>query len=71
MRLNFLFGLLLIIIGVLFLFENLGILEIKLWPILWPIIIILIGLKFLFATRRNEKSISAGSEENFPKEDKD
>jgi len=39
---------LIILLGVFFLLQNLGILSIQIVSIIWPIIIILIGLKKLF-----------------------
>jgi len=46
------FGLVLIVIGVVFLLQNLGYLSSDAWKIIWPIIIIVIGLGFLFKRSR-------------------
>jgi len=43
-----LFGSILIIIGVVFLLENLGILSGGVWDIIWPLLLILLGLSFFF-----------------------
>ena len=42
-----LFGLILVIIGVLLLLQNMGLIGGNFWDYLWPIVIILIGLSFL------------------------
>ena len=41
------FGLILILLGALFLLQNLGILTQDVWEIFWPIVIIAIGLSLL------------------------
>ena len=45
------FGLSLILVGVLFLLENIGVLSGDLWAIIWPSVIIIFGLSIL--SRRN------------------
>lgn len=48
-------GLSLLVVGFLFLLENIGIIKINVWNILWPILLILLGIWFLIARffRRN------------------
>ncbi|MFA4995768.1 MAG: DUF5668 domain-containing protein [Patescibacteria group bacterium] len=41
------FGLLLIIIGIVFLLENLGIVTGDIWDVIWPLIIILFGVSVI------------------------
>lgn len=41
------FGGIIIVFGILFLFQNLGIITYNFWGIFWPIVIIMIGMKFL------------------------
>jgi hypothetical protein len=47
------FGLLLVILGVLFLLRNLGILDSSVWGILWPLAIVVLGLSI--AIKKNKK----------------
>jgi hypothetical protein len=47
------FGLLLVILGALFLLRNFGILNASIWGILWPLVIILLGLSMMF--KKNKK----------------
>jgi membrane-bound ClpP family serine protease len=46
------FGLLLIVIGVIFLLQNLGYLSASAWGVLWPVIVVIIGLTFIFGRSR-------------------
>lgn len=41
------FGLLLIVIGIVFLLENLGIVTGDVWDVIWPLIIILFGVSVI------------------------
>ncbi|MDD5750310.1 MAG: DUF5668 domain-containing protein [Candidatus Pacebacteria bacterium] len=45
------FGALIVIIGVFFLLKNLGLVADNAWSILWPLLIIMIGLKLLLVKR--------------------
>jgi len=45
-------GFFLIIIGAIFLFKNLGFISAGVWDILWPILLIIIGISFV--VRRGE-----------------
>ncbi|MDD5290171.1 MAG: DUF5668 domain-containing protein [Patescibacteria group bacterium] len=47
------FGLLLVILGVLFLLRNFGILTASVWGILWPAVIVILGLSMMF--KKNKK----------------
>jgi hypothetical protein len=47
------FGVLILIIGLFFLLKNLGLITGHLWSILWPLLIIAIGLKLLFRKKHN------------------
>jgi hypothetical protein len=46
------FGTLIIVVGVFFLLRNLGIISAELWDILWPTVLIIIGVKLLLGPRR-------------------
>jgi len=41
-------GIIIIIIGVAFLLKNLGVISIAVWNIIWPCILIVIGVRLLF-----------------------
>jgi len=41
-------GIIIIIIGVVFLLKNLGVISIAVWNIIWPCILIVIGVRLLF-----------------------
>jgi uncharacterized membrane protein HdeD (DUF308 family) len=47
------FGLLVIIVGVIFLLQNLNVLPGAAWNILWPVLVIALGFCFLFRKRRH------------------
>ena len=49
------FGLIIIIIGLVFLLKNLGLIGGDVWPIIWPSLVIVIGLSFIFKKRKQEK----------------
>jgi hypothetical protein len=42
------FGIIVLIIGVLFLLKNLGLISGSLWSIIWPLLLIIVGLKTMF-----------------------
>lgn len=44
------FGLLLIIVGVVFLLQNLGIVSGSVWNLIWPLIIMLLGISIILKT---------------------
>jgi len=41
------FGAVLIVIGVVFLLQNLGVISASVWSVIWPVLIILAGVSFL------------------------
>ncbi len=45
------FGIILVLIGVILLLQNTGVLEPGIWRIVWPLVIIIIGLFFVFRPR--------------------
>jgi hypothetical protein len=45
-------GFLLIVIGVLFLLKNLGIISGSFWDILWPIVVVFVGISMLFGRKK-------------------
>ena len=45
-------GFLLIIVGVLFLLKNLGIISGSFWDILWPIVVVFVGISMLFSRKK-------------------
>jgi hypothetical protein len=45
-------GLILILIGGLFLLRNLGLLPVGIWEVLWPSLLILLGIYLIFLTQR-------------------
>ncbi len=45
-------GLILILIGGLFLLRNLGLLPVETWPVLWPSLLILLGFYLIFLCQR-------------------
>lgn len=47
------FGLILIVIGAVFLLENLGFLPSNAWGVLWPLLIIALGVSFLMKRGRH------------------
>lgn len=50
------FGLIVLVIGVVFLLGNLGIINGEAWPIIWPCLLIVFGLSVIFKRKkRNEK----------------
>lgn len=48
------FGLIIVLIGVVFLLQNLGVITGDAWNYIWPVIIILIGLSMLFKPWRRK-----------------
>jgi len=49
------FGSLLIIIGIFFLLKNLGIISAEFWGVLWPSVIIILGIKLIMGPRKWHK----------------
>jgi hypothetical protein len=49
------FSLIIIVIGLVFLLKNLGFIGGDVWPIIWPSLLILLGLSLLLKRRRREK----------------
>jgi hypothetical protein len=49
------FGLALVIIGFLFLLQNLGLISGDFWSILWPCLVILLGVSLIFRRERESK----------------
>jgi len=47
------FGVLVLIIGLFFLLKNLGLITGNLWSILWPLLVITIGLKMIFRKKHS------------------
>jgi hypothetical protein len=47
------FGIILVIIGLVFLLRNLGLITGDIWDIVWPCLLIAIGLKFIFRRKYN------------------
>ncbi len=45
-------GFLLIVVGVLFLLKNLGIISGGFWEILWPIVVVFVGIAMLFGRKK-------------------
>ena len=49
------FGLIIIIVGLVFLLKNLGLIGGDIWPIIWPCLVIALGLSILFKRKRRDK----------------
>ena len=49
------FGFIILIIGLVFLLKNVGFISGDVWPIIWPSLVIALGLSILFKRKRNEK----------------
>lgn len=45
---KFMLGVILIVIGAIFLLKNLGIITGDVWEIIWPVLLIALGLSFFF-----------------------
>ena len=50
------FGATLIVVGVIFLLDNLGFLSSEAWKIIWPLVIIIIGIAMLFKRPTSSKT---------------
>ena len=55
-------GLLVIVVGVLFLLKNLGVITGNFWDVLWPLVIVVAGISMLFGRKKqhrdwNERSL--------------
>ena len=46
-------GLLVIVVGVLFLLKNLGVITGNFWDILWPLVIVFVGISMLFGRKKH------------------
>jgi len=49
------FGLIVLIVGVVFLLKNVDVIGGEIWTIIWPCLIIALGLSILFKRKKNEK----------------
>ena len=47
------FGLLLVVLGVLFLLQNIGVLSGASWGIIWPVLLIILGLSIVFKKNKH------------------
>jgi len=47
------FGLIILVIGVVLLLRNLGYIDMELWNIIWPCIWIIVGLKFMLKGKKH------------------
>jgi uncharacterized membrane protein len=45
-------GLILILIGTIFLLRNLGLLPVEIWSVFWPSLLILLGIYLIFISQR-------------------
>ncbi|MBA7510962.1 hypothetical protein ES705_02952 [subsurface metagenome] len=48
-------GLVLIVLGVLFLLKNLGVITGNFWDVLWPLIIVVAGISMLFGRKKQHR----------------
>jgi len=48
-------GLLLIVLGVLFLLRNLGVIAGNFWNVLWPLVIVVFGISMLFGRKKHHR----------------
>ncbi len=74
------FGLILIIIGLVFLLQNLGFIGNDAWPIIWPCLVVALGISILLKRRRHKEKwekfeegmhkFGKGMRETFGDEDK-
>lgn len=66
------FGIVLIVVGVVFLLQNLGYVTGEVWNVVWPAFIILIGISMILKKdkRITMSSSRASEEEKTKKEDK-
>jgi hypothetical protein len=49
------FGLIIIIVGLVFLLKNLGFIGGDVWPIIWPSLVIVVGLSILCKKKKHEQ----------------
>ena len=54
-KLEMRFGLILILVGVVLLLQNTGVFQPEVWKIIWPLVIIAVGLMFVFHPRRRSE----------------
>ncbi len=45
-------GISIVAIGVIFLLQNLGLISINVWQIIWPILIVILGLSMMYRTEK-------------------
>lgn len=45
-------GISIVAIGVIFLLQNLGLISISAWQIIWPILIVILGLSMMYRTEK-------------------
>jgi hypothetical protein len=45
-------GISIVAIGVIFLLQNLGLISINAWQIIWPILIVILGLSMMYRTEK-------------------
>ena len=48
-------GLLVIVLGVLFLLKNLGVIAGNFWNVLWPLVIVVAGISMLFGRKKQHR----------------
>ena len=49
------FGFIILVLGLVFLLKNLGIVSGSVWSIVWPCLVIALGLSIIFKRKKNEK----------------
>jgi len=57
-------GLLILVVGVVFLLQNLGYISGGVWEIIWPSIIIIVGLSMIFRSRKPNLTVFAKKKRN-------
>ncbi len=63
------FGVILVAIGIIFLLQNLNIITGDAWKIIWPIVVILIGIGFVLGRRRRLHDQNQANRRRFPGRD--
>ena len=48
-------GLLVIVVGVLFLLKNLGVIAGNFWDVLWPLVIVVAGISMFFGRKKHHR----------------
>ena len=49
------FGLIILVVGIAFLLKNIDIISGDVWPIIWPSLVVAVGLSILFRRKKHEK----------------